>query len=293
MIRYATGKKVERNRAIIMVLYETGVRVNALQDFTLGMFKSFLYPTTDAPIKILITPEIDTKLRAYNIPFYHTYIAQDGCEYLKNYIDKLLEENPHLPDDYKLFDIHKTQILRIVKRLASNRGIPKGHVWTHLLRKSFRRVLNNSTLDEDTKDYLFGHVCKGSRENYFDRADTEIRAKYSRLNFRGETEEAKVLKIELEKERKLRTDLVSQLPQIIHLEVEKRVKASLDVMRARGEIQSTQEPTYETTIVPDSDLQGYLDLIEQGWKREDRINGQLILKRAIKATIPTTNFGQV
>jgi len=287
MVESAKGKNVERNRAIIMVAFQTGIRANALTNLTIGMFRPYLYPKIDAPIPLRITDEIDTKLKSYGITYYYTFLGQDGAEYLKNYTDQLIDK----PDDYKLFNLHKAQILRIVKKLAGNIGINPGTIWTHLLRKSFRKVLNRSTLDEDTKEALMGHKIKGSRENYFDRHDLEeIKEKYKRLNFKDESVEIQALKLEIEKERQLRSELLQSLPILIQREVDERVKASIDVMRTRGLIQSPSESRYETTLIQENDLQSYTRLIEQGWKKEDQLNGQIILKRAIKATIPTSQF---
>ena len=58
-------------------------------------------------------------------------------------------------------------------------------VWTHTLRKSFRKVLNATPdLDEDTKEALMGHRLPGSRGNYFGIHDIdEIAAKYAKANF--------------------------------------------------------------------------------------------------------------
>jgi hypothetical protein len=54
-------------------------------------------------------------------------------------------------------------------------------MWSRLLRKSFRKVLNQSDIDEDTKEAIMGHKLPGSRGNYFDSHDhDEIAGKYMR-----------------------------------------------------------------------------------------------------------------
>lgn len=59
-------------------------------------------------------------------------------------------------------------------------------IWPHCLRKAFRKVLNNSDVDKDTKDALMGHKLPGSRGNYFDSHDVdEIAKKYMRYNFKS------------------------------------------------------------------------------------------------------------
>jgi len=57
-------------------------------------------------------------------------------------------------------------------------------IWPHVLRKSFRKVLNRSSLDEDTKEALMGHKLPGSRQNYFDVHDIdEVAQKYMSCDF--------------------------------------------------------------------------------------------------------------
>jgi len=52
------------------------------------------------------------------------------------------------------------------------------------LRKTFRKILDASDIDEDTKEALMGHTLPGSRGSYFDMQDIdEIAAKYLKANF--------------------------------------------------------------------------------------------------------------
>ena len=50
--------------------------------------------------------------------------------------------------------------------------------------KAFRKVLNNSDIDDDTREALMGHKLPGSRGSYFDSHDAdEIAKKYARCDF--------------------------------------------------------------------------------------------------------------
>jgi len=180
--RMINESQKERDKALIAILYQTGLRLNAIQKLTLGMLRPYLYPEINAPIPIRVNENLDTKLRSSEIGYYFTFLARDGSEYLKNFTDQLKDK----PDDYRLFGFHEGTILNIVKKLAKKIGLDPKTVWTHLFRKSFRKVLNSlsSTLDEDTKEALMGHKLPGARGNYFDYADLEeIKEKYSRLQF--------------------------------------------------------------------------------------------------------------
>jgi len=259
----------ERNKALIMVLFQSGIRVNALRRLTLGMLRPYLYPEIDAPIPLQITSDIDTKLRSSEISYYYTFIARDGAEYLKNYTDQLMDE----PDECRLFGLDNSRICQIIKRLAKKIGIDPKTVWTHLLRKSFRKVLNRSTLDEDTKEAIMGHRLAGSRGNYFDHADlNEIRSKYARLDFRNQNVEVRELQRELERESQIRRMLESQL-RYMDQTFEKRVKDSFDVMMA--------QQTYERTIIPTHELHKVQQFLEQGWEIELPNRTSVLLRKVL------------
>jgi uncharacterized coiled-coil protein SlyX len=108
-----------------------------------------------------------------------------------------------------------SSVLHEVKVNAGRAGIKYSSIWTHVLRKAFRKVLNSCIyLDEDTRESMMGHKLPGSRGNYFDVHDIgEITEKYmkadwtegapSRLNGLEKTvavQEDKIKKLETEKE---------------------------------------------------------------------------------------------
>ena len=71
--------------------------------------------------------------------------------------------------------------IKIVARLSG--FDPKG-IWPHTLRKSFRKVLNRTNIDEDTRESLMGHDLPGARGNYFDYHDVdEVARKYVQCDF--------------------------------------------------------------------------------------------------------------
>jgi len=82
------------------------------------------------------------------------------------------------------------RILWMVKAAARNIGLDPKTVWTHTLRKSFRKVLNATPeLDEDTREAIMGHTLLGSRGNYFDLHDIDqIAGKYMKADFSPETD---------------------------------------------------------------------------------------------------------
>lgn len=187
-----------RDRAIIHCLFKSGVRVNCLLNWKVSLVSSQVYPEVKAPVRLKIANTMDTKLSGYGLTYYYTFLDREAGEALKAYLDaRKAREGALREDDYifktvkvtgKRPHTNKTRILVLVKRLAAKAGLdPKG-VWTHCLRKSFRKVLNASNIDEDTKEALMGHKLPGSRENYFDKHDVdEVARKYSTLRFNPET----------------------------------------------------------------------------------------------------------
>jgi integrase len=199
MIAVVRGRSARalRDRAIIHCLFKSGVRVNCLLNWKVSLVSSQVYPEVKAPVRLKITNMMDTKLSGYGLPYYYTFLDREAGEALKSYLDARKAREGALRDDDYIFKTvkvtgkrphtNKTRILTLVKRAAANAGLdPKG-VWTHCLRKSFRKVLNASNVDEDTKEALMGHKIPGSRDNYFDKHDVdEVARKYSTLKFNPE-----------------------------------------------------------------------------------------------------------
>ena len=103
------------------------------------------------------------------------------------------------------------RVLELVKAAARAVGLDPKTVWTHVLRKSFRKVLNATPeLDEDTKEALMGHTLPGSRGSYFDVHDIdEIAAKYMMANFSSGLD----IKAELEQRDQTIKELHQRLAQ--------------------------------------------------------------------------------
>jgi len=107
--------------------------------------------------------------------------------------------------------MHRVRVSNLVKSSARKIGLDPRSVWTHTIRKSFRKVLNASPIDEDTKEALMEHRLPGSRDNYFDSHDLdEIARKYMTADFSA-SKKTEDLQKDLEASRaeieRLRVDL--------------------------------------------------------------------------------------
>ncbi len=184
-----------RNKAIILCLFQSGVRVSCLCNWNYGLVASQLYPEIKLPVRIKVTPNMDTKLSLYGLSYYITGLGDEATISLKDYLDARVANgwSPRPSDllfvnnrsDRQEERIHRENVWRIVKSSARRAGLNPQSVWVHCLRKSFRKVLNATPqIDEDTKEALMGHKLPGSRGSYFDYHDEdEVMAKYMRADF--------------------------------------------------------------------------------------------------------------
>jgi site-specific recombinase XerD len=187
-----------RDKAILLCLFQSGVRVGCLIRWKVGTVKPHLFPNIEVPVPLKITNDLDTKLSGYELGYYYTFLGHEAAQALKDYLEERISKEGRFRDDDYIFKgltrratrgrLHDKDIRAIVKSAAKSIGINPKSVWTHLIRKSFRKVLNQSDLDEDTKEALMGHRLPGSRANYFDYHDiSEITRKYLTCNF-GKTQ---------------------------------------------------------------------------------------------------------
>ena len=183
-----------RNKAMILCLFQSGVRPGCLCRWTYRLIREQLYPEVEVPVKLVITSETDTKLQSYGLDYYVTFLQKDAAEALESYLDNRIHQGWVPKDDHPVFVTESTasrgeplstgNIWEVIKQVAPAAGIDSRGMWSRLLRKSFRKVLNQSDIDEDTKEAIMGHKLPGSRGNYFDSHDhDEIAGKYMRCQF--------------------------------------------------------------------------------------------------------------
>ena len=185
-----------RNRAIILCLYQSGVRPGCLCNWNYELVSEQLYPEIKIPIQVKITPDMDNKLNLYGLPYYITFLGEESARALRDHIDERKNRqrwNPKTND--RIFatassasrgePLALSGVWEVVKFAAKQAGLDPKTIWPKVLRKSFRKTLNTTeNLDEDTKEALMGHRLPGSRGNYFDYHDTEeVREKYLRVDW--------------------------------------------------------------------------------------------------------------
>lgn len=160
-----------RDRAVVLTLWQSGLRNSTLRNLTVGHVKEGLLKG-EIPIKIDVTPDIDKKnLRE---PYY-TFVDRDAVEAIRKYlgtrgdISKMSGDEPLFLSNLKLSGkgrpMSDAAVRRAVKNSAKNAGMdPKG-IWPHCLRSSFYNMLVGK-VDDVEREFMFGHVM-GVRGHYF------------------------------------------------------------------------------------------------------------------------------
>ena len=181
-----------RNTAIILCLFQSGVRVSCLCNWTYSLVREQL--NREPPVRIRVTPSLDTKLSLYGLSYYVTGLGEEAVKALGRYLEYRNTVGNLKPSD-PLFvqegtqagkgKVNRAQVWRLVKSSARRARLDPESVWVHCLRKSFRKVLNATPqIDEDTKEALMGHKLPGSRGSYFDYHDEdEVMSKYMQADF--------------------------------------------------------------------------------------------------------------
>jgi integrase len=248
------------DRAVIICLFQSGIRINALHRLNYGHVREQL-ERNRVPIRLKITSNIDTKLRGVGLSYYYSFIGKEAVDALTTYLEALKGEGVQLKDEDPLFRskygkrLAMQSIYRIVKTAAGRLETGKQKIWPHLLRKSFRKVLNRSDLDEDTREALMGHKLPGSRANYFDFHDIdEIEQKYASCNFSREaganamrlfTEQLKKKEQDIEKLKETIAKMQPLVEFVNSFNSPRELKEILDFLKDDSMVHSSYDPTIQ------------------------------------------------
>jgi integrase len=186
-----------RDKAILLFLFQSGVRVNVLQHMKYGDVQDQLDKDL---IALKITGELDHKLRGRDIPFYYTFLNGEATETLRQYCQTKDEQSTLETPLFSAKDgkspLAQQWIWRVVKMCVERAGFNPKSITTHTFRKSFRKIVRQTDIDDDDKEQLMGHVISGSRQAYYDRKDVDlIRKAYQKCNFQREVPESEVTKL--------------------------------------------------------------------------------------------------
>jgi integrase len=192
-------------RAIILCLFQSGLRNSALRALTYGMLKDQIEGGI-TPIRVHVTEELRRILpdACKEGVEYWTFFGREASEALRQYIAYRKETQGGIEDEELLFPSDSRQIPREMrgrvpmdkwsltkqlKRIARKAGI-KGwrHIRAHSLRKTFRAVLDAGYVDggqmaEDDKEHLMGHKLPGAKAPYHNANVDVLAQRYMKLDW--------------------------------------------------------------------------------------------------------------
>lgn len=214
-----------RDKAILFFLFCAGVRENVIGHITYGLVKDQLNQDI---IRLTITWDLDVKLKSLNVPFYKTRLNGEAVIVLRQFCEMYHKKSK---DDTPLFytkkfgnAVDQQWVWKMVKNCVRKVGLDPRSIWTHTIRKAFRKVVRQAPdLDDDDREQLMGHTIKGSRDSYYDRNDEAlIDAAYRKCNFTRVVPASEVTKLraqieELDKQHEQDVQDVSGLIKRVEL----------------------------------------------------------------------------
>ena len=205
-------------RAVILCLFQSGLRNSALRALTYGMVREQI-ESGHVPVRVHITSELrkivpDACKEGVD---YWTFFGREACEALRQYLEWRRERYGKIEDDELLFPsesraiplkvrlkrpMDQWHIARIVKIAAKRAGIKEWRkIRAHSLRKTFRAILDAGYMDggqmaEDDKEYLMGHKLPGAKEPYHNANIDVLEKRYMKLKWNIESAMSETAKIE-------------------------------------------------------------------------------------------------
>ncbi|MEM3056909.1 MAG: site-specific integrase, partial [Candidatus Bathyarchaeia archaeon] len=192
-------------RAIILCLFQSGLRNSALRALTYGLLRDQVEGGA-TPIRVHVTEELRRVLSdaCKEGVEYWTFFGREASEALRQYLAYRREIQGEIGDDELLFPsdsrsiprelrgrvpIDKWGLTKELKKIARKAGIRQWEsVRTHSLRKTFRAVLDAGYIDggqmaEDDKEYLMGHRLPGAKAPYHNANVDVLAERYMRLDW--------------------------------------------------------------------------------------------------------------
>ena len=209
-----------RDKTIVHVAFQSGIRINALCKLTYGMVLRQL-KDGKVPLRLRITPDIDTKPRRSKVDFYNTFLNTEAVEMLQKHCEAVHQNSK---DNALLFvsrtgkKLYPTNVWSNFKKATKRAGLDSENITLHSLRKAFKRQVRNSRINHDHGEMLMGHVLQGSRENYAVRNEMieELKQAYSEVDLtrygkRNRNYGELSVKIDtMRQERKLLEDIINR-----------------------------------------------------------------------------------
>lgn len=304
-------------RAILLCLFQSGLRNSALRALTYGMLRDQVEGGA-VPIRVHVTGrlrEVVPEACKEGVDYW-TFFGREACEALRQYLDWRREKYGGIEDDELLFPseykslpkerrlrepMDQWHLARIVKKAARKAGIKEWHnVRAHSLRKTFRSVLDAGYVDggqmaEDDKEYLMGHKLPGAKEPYHNANMDVLAQRYMRRNWAPRTSMSKEEKVEAimafakalgvkEVEIKVakRKEETPEMDEILGELMREELginSLNLKMEKPKEEANNGNCRLYESRIVLEEELLPYLD---EGWDIVKEFkDGKIAIRRRV------------
>jgi len=139
---------LNRDKAVIMVLAQTGMSIDTVKTFT--------WKAISKEYDKKIEPLHFHALREKTMTEFDTFVGSDGLTCLRPYIQEKKDKNK-LDPDKPVFDISERTIQNIVRHSSLASGMDP-HSSPHNLRKFFSTYLALAKVPQQQIDYWMGHV---------------------------------------------------------------------------------------------------------------------------------------
>jgi len=194
-----------RDRAIILTLWSSGLRVSTLCSLNYGDVMDEL-ERGEPYVMILVYPAMKERIPDAckgQIPYY-TFIWSEAGGALRSYLAERMEKYGDIASDDPLFHsdwtlwprserskhrLGRRAVGLIVKKATRFAGIREWkHVTPHCMRKAFESVLRSNTidggrLDKGTQEFFMGHILPGTQDVYYDKKVEFHRKEFAKLDF--------------------------------------------------------------------------------------------------------------
>lgn len=299
-------------RAIILCLFQSGLRNSALRALTYSMLKDQIESSV-VPISVHITGGLRRVLpdACKEDVDYWTFFGREVCEALRRYVDWRSEKYGRIDEDEFLFPsesrtlpkgerlrkpMDQWHLTRIVKTAAKRAGIKEWkNVRAHSLRKTFRAVLdagyvNGGQMAEDDKEYLMGHKLPGSKEPYHNANVNVLAERYMKLRWAVEgamTESAKLEAIKtfarslgVENIEVKIAKLMEAQPNLNEEEtIGHIIREELGITKLKAEASRKKESNDPKKIIMEDDLKRYL---AEGWDVQTILpSGKILVRKTL------------
>jgi len=208
-----------RDRAIILIMFQSGMDVSTLCDLTYRHVARGL-AENEHPLKLEL-------YRQKSGTEYYTFLGRDACEAIKAYLNDLKARGIQLgyndplflkegPKAFKKEPLTPWHVQRLMRDLAVKAGFVDENMngkainplSPHALRESFSSIMTNKGVPDTIVDFWLGHEIGEMAEAYK----------------RGQQEELKRLYLEREEYLSVTSPSERNLEQKIEAEVEKRTR---------------------------------------------------------------------